>query len=175
MSSQNSYQLFHNQLKLYTIYEKLSRPIIVSDNIQSPANIGAILRLAGNIGADRSLFISDENHKFKNNKVERTSSGASKKVVWKTIQPKELNDNIPPNYTIVALETDDKAQNIYEFEFPEKTAFLIGNEIKGISDEIIQHAEHKIFIPIPGPISSLNVTHALSIALFEWLRQKIIF
>ena len=172
MSFQNSYQLFHDQLKLHSIYEKLSRPIIISDNIRSPENMGAILRLAGNIGALQTLFISDEVSTFKRYKVNRTASGGSEKTDWKIIKTNEIITSIPADYTLIALETTTDAQNIYQFPFPEKTAFLTGNEVTGIRDDIIQFAAHKVYIPIPGPISSLNVTHALSIALFEWLRQQ---
>jgi len=171
MSFQNSYQLFHDQLKLHSIYEKLSRPVIIPDNIRSPENMGAILRLAGNIGALQTLFICDKETTFKRYKVNRTASGASEKTDWKIIKTNQLMASIPADYTLVALETTTDAQNIYQFHFPEKTAFLTGNEVSGIRDEVIQHAVHKVYIPVPGPISSLNVTHALSIALFEWLRQ----
>jgi len=172
MSIKNSYQLFHNELKFHSIYEKLSRPVIIADNIHSPENMGAILRIAGNIGALKSLFISDKIQSLKNHKINRTSSGGSTKTDWTRITTEELTTSIPDNYSLVAIETTFDAQNIYSFKFPEKTAFIIGNEVNGISDEVLQHAEYKVYIPIPGLISSLNVTHALSIAVFEWWRQQ---
>ncbi|MBC8321752.1 MAG: TrmH family RNA methyltransferase [Bacteroidetes bacterium] len=172
MRFQNSYQIFHDQLKLYSIYDTLSRPIIVSDNIRSPENMGAILRLAGNIGVLQTLFISDKASTFKKHKVNRTASGGSEKTNWEIIKANELMTSMPADYTLVAIETTTNAQNIYQFKFPAKTSFLIGNEIAGIRDEVIKFAGHKVYIPIPGPISSLNVTHALAIALFEWLRQQ---
>jgi len=55
---------------------------------------------------------------------------------------------------------------------PKNIALVIGNEIKGINSGILSQIETKLHIPIPGTISSLNVTHALSIALFEWFRQQ---
>lgn len=171
MSIQNSYQLFHDQLQFHKIYEKISRPLIVSDDIRTPENMGAILRLAGNIGALQSLFISDRAHTFKHHKISKTASGAADKTDWKIIQPNELLTNIPNDYSLIALETTSDAQNIFQFKLPEKVAFVTGNEVNGIRPEIIQHTINKVYIPIPGPISSLNVTHALSIALFEWYRQ----
>jgi tRNA G18 (ribose-2'-O)-methylase SpoU len=164
--------MFHNELMLYKLYEKLSRPIIISDGISNPENIGSILRVAGNIGALNSLFISDNNKIFSSNKIKQTASGAKDKVSWKTVNTSELKSNIPIDYTIVALETTADSQNIYQFKFPEKTAFLVGNEVYGICDEVLKFATHKVYIPIPGFISSLNVTHALAIAVFEWWRQQ---
>jgi len=149
----------------------MSRPIVLADQIRSPENMGAILRLAGNIGAELCLFIVDENHSYNKIKVDRTSSGASEKVSWEVITLDLISDYIPDDYTIIAIETSDKAVSIYDFGFPEKTVFLVGNEVYGIRESVLEIAHNSVFIPIPGMISSLNVTHALSIGMFEWLRQ----
>lgn len=141
--------------------------------MRSPENMGAVLRLAGNIGAMKSLFISEKPQDFKTYKIKRTASGGSEKTNWHIIPPEDLISHIPTGYQIIALETSEQAQSIFQFTFPEKVAFLIGNEVSGIRDEIIKQAKHTLYIPIPGPISSLNVTHALSIGLFAWLNQFI--
>jgi 23S rRNA (guanosine2251-2'-O)-methyltransferase len=129
------------------------------------------LKIAGNINALNTLFISEEGHKFKKHKIIKTSSGAVTKVNWKIIKPNELIDLIPDDYEIVAIETSQDANNIFSVKFPKKIAFIIGNEVHGISQEVLSLAKKKVYIPIPGPVSSLNVSHALSIALFEWLNQ----
>lgn len=146
-------------------------PIIIADRLRTPENIGLILRLAGNIGAVNTLFISDEAHKFKKYKINKTASGAVTKVNWKIIKPDELRGFLPADYEIIALETCEDASNIFSFKFPKKTAFLVGNEVKGVSEEMLSIAKNKVYIPVPGPVSSLNVSHALSVALFEWLKQ----
>ena len=168
--SNSSIELF-SKLNTSGFIERGNRPIIIADNIRTPENMGSILRLAGNIGAEHTYFIADPTQRFKNHKITRTASGASTKVDWKIIQKQDLQNVIPDTYEIVALETSSDSININTFKFPEKTIFIVGNEVVGISDEVLSMAHHKIHIPIPGPISSLNVTHALSVALFEWLRQ----
>jgi len=158
-------------MQLHETYEKVYKPIIIADQIRTPENMGSILRLAGNIGAGKTLFISDVAHTFKNYKISKTASGAANKVDWKIIKKEDVTNYLPEDYNIVALETTIDAEDIYQFQFPEKIAFIIGNEVAGISGDLLNLAHHKVLIPIPGPISSLNVSHALSIALFEWLRQ----
>lgn len=153
------------------ILKGMSPPIIIADRLRTPENMGLILRLAGNINALTTLFISEEGHKFKKHKIIKTSSGAVTKVNWKIIKQSELIDLIPDDYEIVALETSQDANSIFSVTLPKKIAFIIGNEVTGISHEVLSHANKKVYIPIPGPISSLNVSHALSIALFEWLKQ----
>ena len=166
----NSHKLFKD-MQLHETYEKVYKPIIIADQIRTPENMGSILRLAGNIGAGKTLFVSDVAHTFKNYKISKTASGAANKVDWKIIKKEDLTNYLPEDYNIVALETTIDAEDICQFQFPEKIAFIIGNEVAGISEDLLNLAHHKVLIPIPGPISSLNVSHALAIALFEWLRQ----
>ncbi len=166
----SSVDLF-NKLATSEILKGVSPPIIIADQLRTPENMGLILRLAGNIGALVTLFISDEGHKFKKYKIVKTASGAVTKVNWKIIQLKELSSLLPSDYKIIALETSQDAINIFSVRLPEKIAFVVGNEVNGISSEVLEYAHQKVYIPVPGPISSLNVTHALSVALFEWLKQ----
>lgn len=165
----SSYHLF-DTLELSKIYDKLVRPIIIAENLRTPENMGATLRIAANIGAEKVIFISDFAQNFKENKIFRTASDAAEKMNWEITSQK----TIPPNlldYNIIAIETSPDAANIFEFQFPEKVVFMIGNEINGTSDLLLSQAHHKIFIPIPGTISSINVSHALAVAAFEWFRQ----
>jgi len=166
----SSVELFRN-LGTSGILDNKYLPIVIADNLRTPENMGLVLRLAGNIGAATTLFVSNEASNFKRHKINRTSSGAANKVNWKIIKPNELTKFIPDDYKIIALETSNDSNNIFSFRFPDKTAFLVGNEVTGISEDLLSYAHHKVYIPVPGSISSLNVTHALSIGLFEWLRQ----
>lgn len=166
----SSIDLF-NKLDTTKILNSVSRPIIIADRLRTPENMGLVLRLAGNVNALNTLFISDDGHKFKKYKIIKTASGAVAKVDWKIIKPNELLDFIPSDYKIIAMETCRDASNIFSFKFPKKIAFMVGNEVNGISEEMLSLAHRKVYIPVPGPISSLNVSHALSIAIFEWLKQ----
>ncbi len=168
--SNNSYELFR-QLKPEMIYTNISRPIIIADNLRTPENMGSVLRLAANIGAQKTLFISESALQFKNYKINKTASGAADKTNWKIISYEELDNELPDAYSLIAIETTTGAHNIYAFNLPKKIAFIIGNEKNGIRAELLERASQQLYIPIPGPVSSFNTTHALSIALFEWYRQ----
>ncbi len=171
MALNNSYKLFrkkgHNGDK-----PPFAQPVIVADRILSPMNVGAILRLAGNIHAAKVWFVYDEDPGFRSYKIKRTSSGASEKVDWELITPERLPEVLPAGYEIIALETTEDAVSLFSEKLPEKVVFMVGNERFGLQSELIKLCHRKMFIPIPGPISSLNVSHALSIGLFEWLRQQ---
>jgi tRNA G18 (ribose-2'-O)-methylase SpoU len=133
--------------------------------------MGSVLRLAANIGALKTVFISETAHGFKAYKIKRTASGAFDKTDWKIISLEVLKSEIPDDYRLIAIETSPSAQNIYSFTFPEKTALCIGNEKNGIRPEILDITKQHVYIPLPGPVTSLNTTHALAITLFEWHRQ----
>lgn len=171
MTVNNSYELFRK--KRNSEKAGFVQPVIVADHIQSPMNVGAILRLAANIHATKVWLVYKEDPGFRSYKIKSTSSGASEKTDWEIISPEKLPEVLPTDYEVVAIETTEDAQNIYQTRLPEKIAFVVGNERYGISDELLRLCSQKVFIPIPGPISSLNVSHALGISLFEWLRRQI--
>ncbi len=166
----SSVKLF-KELGISDLLINVSKPIIIADNIRTPENVGMILRLAANIDAVATYFIIDENINFKQHKINRTSSGASSKVNWAFISKDKIKSTIPNDYSIVAIETSSNSKSIFSFNFPDKVVFLVGSEVHGISEDILKLSHYEVFIPVPGKISSLNVTHALSIAIFEWLRQ----
>ncbi len=166
----SSFDLF-NKLNTSELLAEVAPLIIIADNLRTPENVGMVLRLAGNINACLTLFLNEDETNFKPSKIKRTSSGAYEKVNWKIIKPYELAQYLPKDYNIIALETSDDAINITNFKFPNKTALMVGNEVLGISSEILNLASQKVYIPIPGVISSLNVTHSLSIAVYEWMKQ----
>ncbi len=169
----NSYNLF-KKLKINSVYDNISRPVIIADNIRTPENMGMILRIAGNIGAEKVFFINDNPGKeVRGWKIKKTASGAESKISWEIIPKKELFKKLPRDYELVAVETSEKADNIYFTKLPVKIALIVGNEVYGITNDLLKTANKTVYIPVPGVISSLNVTHALAIAVFEWYRQMI--
>lgn len=170
--SLSSYNLFQ-KLKYSEIYNNISRPIIIADDIRTPENMGSIIRLGANIGALKVIFISNKAGEFKNYKINKTASGAATKTEWLVVENFKLAIKLlPKDYELIAIETSVDSKNIFKTKMPENIAIVIGNEIKGINPNILNQIEKKLHIPIPGTISSLNVTHALSVALFEWFRQQ---
>ena len=168
----NSYELFKN-LKSDRFYENHVRPIIIADNLRTPENMGSVLRLAANIGAEKVLFVKRVSEDYRGWKIKKTASGADEKIKWHFINMDELQNNIPVDYKLVAIETAESASSLFETKLPEKSAFIIGHEIYGIGEELLSKADQTVYIPIPGVISSLNVTHALGIVIFEWYRQRV--
>jgi tRNA (guanosine-2'-O-)-methyltransferase len=67
----------------------------------------------------------------------------------------------------------DDAKSIYQLDFSDKVAIVLGNEHRGVSDDAEKLADEKIMIPMFGMVQSLNVSVAAAIILYEAARQRI--
>lgn len=73
---------------------------------------------------------------------------------------------------MVVACTEKAEKNIYEADFNQPVALLMGSEEDGISDVLLQEANILVKIPLKGKIESLNVSVAAGVAVYEVVRQK---
>ena len=155
-----------------TLYEKVPRPIVIADHLMTPDNIGAMIRLADNIGATEVCFLGKEDeHRL--GKVRRAAASSRDNIQWYFSEENDLHKIVPPRKQIVAIETADNATCIYDTQLPENVAFVVGSERNGLSEDLLAQCDMVVYIPVPGPTRSLNVSHAAAVALFEWQRQML--
>ena len=153
-----------------SLFQRVPRPIIMADHLMTPDNIGAMIRLADNIGASEICFLGKEDeHRL--GKVRRAAASSRDNIHWYFSEETDLHKIVPEGKTIVAIETADNATCIYDTQLPENVAFIVGSESHGLSDELLSQCDMVVYIPVPGPTRSLNVSHAAAVALFEWQRQ----
>jgi len=142
--------------------------IIIADNLKTPENMGAVIRLAGNFGVKMVLFVNKEEVNIR--KINRFSASVSNLVETHYISDyNDITKYIDKSYKIIALDTVNNAKNINEFKFSKKTALVIGNEKHGITNEILSLIIESIYIPMNGKVKSMNVTHALSVVLYKFV------
>lgn len=155
------------------IYEKTPHPTLVADHLMTPDNIGALIRLADNIGASEVCFLGKEDeHRL--GKVRRAAASSRDNIRWYFSDEGNLRRIVPEGKTIVAIETADNATSIYDTRLPEDVAFVVGSESHGLSEDLLSQCDMVVYIPVPGPTRSLNVSHAAAVALFEWQRQMLL-
>ena len=153
-----------------TLFEQVPRPIIIADHLMTPDNMGALIRLADNIGASEICFLGKEDeHRL--GKVRRAAASSRDNIRWYFSEESNLRNLVPKDKSIVAIETADNATCIYDTQLPEDVAFIVGSESHGLSEELLAQCDMVVYIPVPGPTRSLNVSHAAAVALFEWQRQ----
>lgn len=77
-------------------------------------------------------------------------------------------------YTVYAVDNIEKhnPKNLWDVEFPEKSAFVYGEENLGLSDEMIEMCDDMVFIASEGAVRSLNVATAASVIMSEYTRQN---
>lgn len=169
MSYLKSNTLFE-QIRTEDVYRHIPRPLLIADHLLTPDNIGAIIRLADNIGAVEVCFLGrEEEHRL--GKVRRAAASSRDNIRWYFSEETDLRKIVPANKQLVAIETADNATCIYDTELPKDVAFIVGSESRGLSDALLAQCDKVVYIPVPGPTRSLNVSHAAAVAMFEWLRQ----
>jgi len=145
---------------------------VVLENIHDPHNVSAIFRTCDAVGVPQvDLLYTHE--KFP--KISRVSSASSKKWVeqkrFDSIEEcvKYLKKD---GFKIYGTTLSENAEDIYNLDFTEKVAIVMGNEHRGISDEISKACDKHIYIPMRGMIQSLNVSVATAVVLYEAQRQR---
>ena len=153
-----------------SLFERIPHPMVIADHLMTPDNIGAMIRLADNIGASEICFLGKEDeHRL--GKVRRAAASSCDNIRWYFSEESDLRKIVPEGKKIVAIETSDNATCIYDTQLPEDVAFIVGSERNGLSEELLDQCDMVVYIPVPGPTRSLNVSHAAAVALFEWQRQ----
>lgn len=152
------------------LYQRIPRPIVIADHLMTPDNMGAMIRIADNIGASEMCFLGEES-KHSLGKVRRAAASSRGNIHWYFTEETDLRKIVPEGKSIVAIETADNATCIYDTKLPKDVAFIVGSESHGLSEELLKQCDMVVYIPVPGPTRSLNVSHAAAVALFEWQRQ----
>lgn len=142
----------------------LGKKIIILDGIQDPGNLGTIIRSAVAFNID-TVVLSRECVDLYNSKVLRSTKGMifNKNVIVRDIVP--FIDSLD-KYTIYGTSVTN-GEDIRSIELPEYIALIIGNEGKGISQEVYDRCNKFIYIKMNDKCESLNAGVAASIIMYE--------
>ncbi|MEI7812701.1 MAG: TrmH family RNA methyltransferase [Ignavibacteria bacterium] len=145
---------------------------IVLENIHDKHNVSAILRTCDAAGIPKvSLIYTSE--KFP--KLSRASSASANKWVDKEkfTSIKECYDSLRrEGFKIYAGALTSHSMNLYDIDFTEKIAIVMGNEHRGAASESSELADGVFIIPMHGMVQSLNVSVATAVIVYEAQRQR---
>jgi 23S rRNA (guanosine2251-2'-O)-methyltransferase len=146
---------------------------LVLDQVRSAYNVGALFRTADAAAVDRISLVGFTPHP-PHPQLEKTALGATSYVPWEHRCDTDalLAELERDGYELVALETGPDAVVIWDFCWPLRTALVVGNEVEGVSPEVLKACRRKVCLPMFGYKGSLNVTTALGIAMYEFLRAQ---
>jgi TrmH family RNA methyltransferase len=159
-------------MNLPQIFKELS---VVLDFVQDPGNLGTIIRAAGWYGM-KNIICSPDCVDVYNPKVIQASMGAILNVnVFYSDLKEFLNSALKSNLPVFG--TFLEGESIYSYDLDNKGIILLGNESKGISEDLLPFVTSKIMIPrfseTKQGIDSLNVSMAASIVFSEFRRRSI--
>lgn len=138
---------------------------VIVDNIRSLENIGSIFRTADALGVSK-IFLCGICGTPPNEKISKTALGAEKTIPWEYVkQTGRLIDKLKKQgIVIVALEQDKNSVDFRKLKPKFPLALIIGNEVKGISKNILKKCDKIIEIPMKGEKESLNVSVSFGVA-----------
>lgn len=141
-------------------------------DLQKPGNIGALLRTADATGFDAILMV-DMSLDLYNPNIIRSSTGACfLDNIYQLDTPTTINYCQSNQLQIVAAYVDGD-KTLYDVNFRQKTAIMLGTEDKGLNQQWVDNCDHLVNIPMDGRISdSLNVSVSGAIFMYEALRQR---
>lgn len=145
-------------------------PAVVAVGLRVPENLGMVLRLADAAGTSRVVFVNEQVPL--QTRIRKTARSADTFVPWEICDPETfLQKRASSLQPMIAVELTTRSTNLFGTELPQPCTLVVGGEQHGIPPEILHRCTFAVHIPLYGVNGSMNVTHALAIALFEWRRQ----
>lgn len=146
--------------------------LMVLETIQDPGNLGTILRAGEGAGVTGVVMDANTTDIY-NPKVIRSTMGSVLRMPFVYVE--DLHETLQElkNRNIRLFAAHLKGKQAYDLEdYTGDTAFLIGNEGNGLTDETAAMADTYVRIPMEGSVESLNAAVAASVLMFEAARQR---
>jgi tRNA (guanosine-2'-O-)-methyltransferase len=141
------------------------------ENVHKPHNFAAILRSADAVGLFEAHAVFNEG-RLRTSLV--SSSGADR---WIDVHVHDsalagLRQLQSRNFRILAADPGDNAVDYREIDLTQPVAFVLGQELDGVTPETLAAADQRVVIPMSGFVTSLNVSVAAALLFFEAQRQR---
>lgn len=156
-----------------SIFESGKMPLLlILDRITDVRNFGAIARTAECSGAD-AIVLPMANSVRLNADALKTSAGALNHLPVCRVNEIEKAIDYLQQFGVKVIACTEKAEENYDkIPMDGPVALLLGSEEDGISDYLLRKVDHLAALPMAGKISSLNVSVAAGIFLYEAVRQR---
>lgn len=141
---------------------------ILLEDIQDPGNLGSILRSAAAAGAEVA-WLSEGCADVWSPKTLRGGQGAQ--FVVPVVEKADLVQ-VSTEFRGKLLAASLKGESLYAMDLTGPVAFVFGNEGAGLTDDMLSASSHRVRIPMPGNVESLNAAAAAAVCLFERVRQN---
>lgn len=157
------------RMGVYNIEEITCDTLLVSDGVSDPGNLGTLIRTAECSGVGGVVLLKGTVDPY-SPKVVRSTMGSIFRVPLYFAQVQDIEQALK-EYSVVATVLDG-SKDLYDVDFPEKVAVVVGNEAHGVSKEVADLSQIRVLIPMCGQSESLNASVAGSVVMYEIFRQK---
>ncbi len=152
--------------------------ILVLHDIRSAQNVGSLFRTADAVGISK-IYLSSitpspiDRFGRPRSDIAKTALGAELSIPWEVYQDIQVLLDIYKkwDYQSIAIEQSEGSVDYKTVSVKEKTLFILGNEVEGLSREVLNTVDIVAEIPMAGEKESLNVSVAGGIALFRILNK----
>ena len=148
--------------------------ILILDDVRSLNNIGSVFRTADAFLIEK-IYLCGITAAPPHKDIHKTALGATESVDWEYRKEalelvKQLKDD---NIKVYAIEQAEGALSLENFKITpnEKYAFVLGNEVKGVSQNVVNHCNGIIEIPQEGTKHSLNISVASGVVLWDFYQK----
>jgi len=171
-------KLKNSELKRATIEEfkeKQKLPIIiVLDNVRSQHNIGSSFRTSDAFAIEK-IYLCGICATPPSAEIRKAALGAEESVSWQYFEntADAISKLKKDGYTIVSVEQTENSQMLNNFNTiaGNKYAFIFGNEVKGVAQDIVNMSDTILEIPQYGTKHSLNISVSVGVVLWEITRK----
>ncbi len=147
--------------------------ILILDGVTDPRNLGACLRSAAAAGVD-AVLLPKRGSAPVNELVQKTAAGALPALLLVEVTNLARRMKWLAEQGVWIYGADDSAQLSWAAaDYSGAVAIVLGNEEKGLRSLTRQHCDHLVAIPMASGVSSLNVSVATGVLLFEVVRQRL--
>ena len=159
--------------ELLVLLDQISQPLLlVLDGVTDPHNLGACLRSADAAGVD-AVIVPRDNAVGLNATVQKVASGAAETVNFVVVTNLARCLDALKQRGIWLVGTSDKADtSLYQQDLTGPLAIVMGSEGDGLRRLTREACDYLVSIPMAGEVSSLNVSVATGVTLFEAVRQR---
>lgn len=146
---------------------------ILLHDIRSVHNVGAVFRTADAVGVSR-IYLSGyspapvDRFGLARTDFAKASLGSEKTVAWEIARESIVSDLKKDGFRIISVEQDVRSVDYKEARIGEKALVIFGNEVSGVSKELLDASDIIAEIPMRGMKESLNISVSAGIVLFRW-------
>lgn len=146
---------------------------LILDGVEDPRNLGAIIRTADAAGA-HGIIIPERRAAGMSEAVSKTAAGAVEHVaVVQVVNIVNTLEELKRAGIWVAGAEADGDMAHWDADFSQPTALVLGGEDRGVRRLVRERCDFLVSLPLRGRISSLNVSVAAGILLYEAIRQRL--